>query len=94
LIPIGIFTADVLGDGVKTVQVKFWSEIAAYWWANDATTPIVLADRGTLAYIKDDTTVSGDDTGRSALGLVLDVNSTDGVLVYAAYPFVPDVVGV
>lgn len=90
LVPLGLFTADVLGDGVKTVQVKFFFEIAAYWWANDTATPVVIADRGKVAYIKDATTVSGDATSRTALGTVLDVTAADGVLVYSSYPFAVD----
>jgi hypothetical protein len=90
LIPLGIFTADVLGDGVKTVQVKFFHEIAAYWWANDSGTPVVIADRGKPAYMLNSTTVTGDATGRTALGTVIDVVAAEGVLVYSSYPFAVD----
>lgn len=87
LIPLGLFMNTVVGDGTKVVTVQFFHEIAARWWVNDTVDPLVLADRGTLAYIKDDQTVTGTATGASALGLVFAVDTLKGVLVYSAYQF-------
>ena len=83
LIPIGRFMADLTGDGTTKVPIRFFHEITPIWWDNDTVTAVAIADRGTLCYIKDAETVSGDNTGRSAAGLVLDVDATDGVLVWS-----------
>lgn len=89
LVPLGIFQENLTGDGTTTVQIKLFREIQAIWWDNDTGgTPVVAADRGGLCYILDDSTVSGDNTGRSTAGMVLAVDATKGVLVYASYPFV------
>lgn len=85
LIPLGLFTESLTGDGVKKVQIKLFHEIQVTWWDNDGTAPVAGADRGTLCYLKNDTTVSADDTGRSVAGLVLDVDSRKGVLVHFSY---------
>lgn len=81
LVPIGIFAESMTGDGVKRVQVKLHREIQMTWWANDNVAAVAAADRGGLCYIKDDQTVSSDDTDRSVAGMVMDVSSAKGVLV-------------
>lgn len=88
LIPFGVFQETLTGDGTKTVKIRLFAEIRALWWNNDSGgTPVTAADVGTIAAIVDDQTVSADDTGRSAAGLVLAVDAAKGVLVYAALPF-------
>lgn len=90
LIPIGNFARTVVGDGTLTVTVDFWDEISAQWWVNDGTAAVTAAMRGGLCYMKDDQTVSSDATTRSALGMVLAVDTAKGVLVYSAYRFAVD----
>lgn len=87
LIPLGIFMESMTGDGTKKVQIRLFHEIRAIWWNNDTTAPVTAAEIGSLASIKDDQTVSADDTGRSVAGLVLAVDSAKGVLIYASLPF-------
>lgn len=85
LVPIGIFQRSVTGDGVVTVQVKMWWQLTAYWYDNDAAgTPVLIAKRGQLCYLKDAHTVTSVATG-SVAGMVLDVNSAKGVLVLFGY---------
>lgn len=82
LIPIGIFQESFTGDGTKKIQIKLHREIQATWWDNDsAPNALAVADRGALCYIKDAVTVSKLSTGRSVAGMVLDVDSAQGVLV-------------
>jgi hypothetical protein len=85
LFPLGIFAESLTGDGTKKVQIKLFREIQASWWANDTVAAVALTDRGKLCAIKDSQTVSIDATGRSTAGMVLDVNSTKGVLVLFGY---------
>jgi hypothetical protein len=82
LVPVGVFNESLTGDGVKKISVKLFDEIRAIWWNNDTTTPITANDIGDPCYIKDDVTVSGDNTGRSLGGMVLAVDAAKGVLVY------------
>jgi hypothetical protein len=85
LLPLGIFQRSITGDGVATVQVKMWREIIAYWFDNDTGgTPVTIAKRGQLAYLKDAHTVTLVATG-SVAGMVLDVNTAKGVLVLFGY---------
>jgi len=42
---------------------------------NDSVTPVTRADIGSDCYILDDETVSGDNTGRSRAGTVVDVDA-------------------
>lgn len=86
LVPLGIFMESLTGDGSTTVQIKLFKEIQAVWWDNDGVTPVVAADRGGLCYIKDDATVTGDNTGASVAGMVLAVDAVKGVLVHHGYP--------
>lgn len=90
LIPIGVSNSGgFTGDGVRKIHVKMFHEISGYWWNNDVTTPVVIADRGKLAYIKDTETVSITATGRSAAGMILDVSNVDGVFVVMGYRVTP-----
>jgi hypothetical protein len=82
LFGIGVFAESMTGDGVKRVQVKLHREIQATWWDNDAGgSPVALTDRGKVCYYKTNTKVTMDDAGAVA-GVVLDVQSAKGVLVY------------
>jgi len=83
-VPLGVFATSLVGDGVKKVTVQFWNEIFAYWWANDTAALLTLANLWDVAYVKDSATVSG--TGTVALGLILDIDAAQGVLVYSTYP--------
>lgn len=85
LVPVGVFAESMTGDGAKRCQVKLFHEIQATWWDNDTATAVDAADRGQLCYLKNSTTVSADNTGRSVAGLVLDVDARKGVLVHFGY---------
>jgi hypothetical protein len=86
LYPIGVFNETLTGDGVKEISVKLFREIQMIWWKNDATTAVAAGDVLSYCYIKDDETVSGDDTGRSPAGIVMGLDTNKGVLVYSALP--------
>ena len=80
--PIGYFDEDATGDGTTNVRVRLFDEIRVHWWANDdAGTPVVAADVGSLCYVLDDATVTGDATGASSAGRVWGLNATNGVAV-------------
>jgi len=80
--PIGYFDEDVTGDGTTNVRVRLFDEIRVHWWDNDTGgTPVVAADVGSLCYVLDDRTVTGDATGASAAGRVWGINTTYGVAV-------------
>ncbi len=81
LIPIGYFEEDGTGDGTTNFRVRLFKELSLHWWDNDSGTPVVAADLGSLCYILDDRTVSGDSTARSVAGRVWAINATLGVLV-------------
>lgn len=85
LIPLGIWAESLTGDGVKRIQVKLHREIQMTWWDNDTVAPLALADRGTLAYLKDATTVTKTSAGHSIAGMVMDVSTAKGVLVLFGY---------
>lgn len=89
LIPLGMFAETRTGDGVKTISIKLFHPIRPYWWNNDGSAPLVADDIGSIAYMKDDQTVTADDTGASPLGLILAVDPAKGVLIYTSYPFLP-----
>jgi hypothetical protein len=83
LFNIGIFTESLTGDGVKRVQVKLHRELQATWWDNDTVAPVLLTDRGKLAYLKDATTVTmTGGAAASVAGPILDVQTAKGVLVH------------
>ena len=69
------------GDGTTNVRVRLFKEIRIDWFENDTATPVVAADIGSLAYILDAFTVSGDSTARSVAGRVWAVSASLGVLM-------------
>ena len=81
LLPIGYFDEDATGDGTTNVRVRLFRDIVIHWWANDGATAVVAADIGSLCYVLDERTVTGDATGASAAGRVWAVNTTNGVAV-------------
>lgn len=83
LIPIGWFAETMTGDGTALVNVELFSEIRAAWWDNDTGTPVLETDTFNEAYVKDETIVIMDSTGRSRAGRILQVDSTKGVLIAA-----------
>lgn len=89
LMPLGRFgeTVDNTSGalGAKKVEVLFHRQFEVLHWANDSGggTPVTKAMRGSLCYAKDNDTVSGDATSRSAAGLVWDVVGSE-VLVEPA----------
>lgn len=64
-------------NGAKTIQVR---RNKAFKFANSATDAVVQADVGRTCYIEDDQTVSHTATGKSAAGMVTQLDS-DGVWV-------------
>jgi len=85
LVPIGIATNTLTGDGVKVVTVKFWREIWAAWWDNDTAAPFTIAKLWQQAFVKDSHTVAL--AGAVVLGYVVNVDANQGVLVHSDYPF-------
>jgi hypothetical protein len=91
LIGVGVFHETKVAaspDGATKIHIKMFREIQAIWWDNDAAAPFDAADVGTIAYIKDDVTVTATATG-SPLGLILAVDPSKGVLVYSPLPHLP-----
>lgn len=81
LVSLGYFHESFTGNGTKKIQIKLHKELQATWLDNDTVAAVAATSRGTLCYIKDASTVSSDSTGRSVAGLVLDISTTQGVLV-------------
>lgn len=85
IVPIGIFIdlpdAGLTGDGTKTVRVRLFKEVLAWWFLNDAGTPVTDAKFAAAVHILDDQTVSGNATGKSIAGRCWGVDSVKGVLV-------------
>lgn len=79
--PIGYFDEDATGDGTTNVRVRLFEEIRVHWFANDGGTPVVAADVGSLCYVQDERTVTGNAVGTSPAGRVWAVNTTNGVAV-------------
>jgi hypothetical protein len=88
LVPIGYFIdvgeTGVTGDGTKTVKVRLFKEVIAWWYTNDTGTPITDAKFASVCYALDDQTVTGNATGKSKAGRVWGVDATKGVLVEPA----------
>lgn len=84
---LGLFASSLTGDGTKKVTVLFWNEILAYWFANDAAGLFALTDLFSIAFAKDGSTVA--KTGTDPFALVLDVDASQGVLVYPTYAAPP-----
>lgn len=89
LFPIGLFNEAMTGDGVKTISIKMFCEHQLQWYVNDTTAPLDIGDLLKHVYIKDDQTMSADDTGRSIGGVLLGVDAAKGVLVYSGLPTIP-----
>ena len=66
------------GAGAKTVKVL--TDMAA-WLANSAVNAVADTERGQLCYVEDDQTVCTVAGSSVAAGVILDVDSTRGVLV-------------
>lgn len=72
------------GDGTTLVRVKLFDEIRIHWFDNDTGgTPVVAADIGSLAYVFDKRTVTGDSVGNAPAGRVWAINSLYGVAIEA-----------
>lgn len=94
LLPIGLFIdlpeGGLVGDGTKTVAIRLFKEVRAYWFVNAAAPNAVAAgDFCSMAYILDDQTVTSDATGASEAGRVWDVHATKGVLIEPAISLGP-----
>lgn len=82
LLPFGLFLEDKTGTGSNLVSIEPFQHLALVEWANDGVSPAADSNRGSMCYIKDDSTVSMSSatSTRSIAGMVLDVRTT-GVLV-------------
>jgi len=84
LLPIGYFDESVEGDGVATVNVRYFVEHRLDRFDNDtAPNAVEAADVGGFCFIKDGRTVSALGTDRSVAGRVWGVTAR-GVLVEMA----------
>lgn len=88
---LGLFASSLTGDGTLKVTITLWNEIFAYWFANDAGGAFALTDLFAKAYALDGMTVA--KTGTAVFGIVLDVDSAQGVLVYPMFPVFQPPVG-
>lgn len=89
LIPIGVFTENLTGDGTLQTLVLLDDEIAARMWDND-TNPnsVTAADVGSVCYLKDGKTVTKSSSGNSVAGIVLGIDgATSRVIVVAGLPW-------
>jgi len=87
--PVGlVMESKTLGAGGGTVLVKLFREVSATWMVNDTGAPVVATDRGGLAYVLDDQTVTRTDATNtlSILGMIWEVSATKGVLVEPTFP--------
>lgn len=89
LVPIGIFAESFTGNGTRGILIRMHREYQGTWWNNDAAALIANTDRGKAVYMKDAETVTLVATGRSAIGMILDVSPFEGVLVVFALPPLP-----
>lgn len=81
----GATAADILGMGRCKTQVDNSAgaagdlnveiEKGVFRFANSATDPVLVSDRGNNCYIVDDQTVSHTDTNQSVAGVVFDVDA-------------------
>lgn len=60
-------------------NVKY--EAGEFWYKNSATDAVTKANIGDTVYIEDDETVCATGTGKSAAGIMTDIDSTEGVCV-------------
>src|SRR5215831_8324128 len=86
-LPLGLFLSSpkVTGDEPNKVKatIQFWDEVFAYWFGNNANS-VTAADIFKVAYAVDDVSVA--TAGAAPLGLILDVDPAQGVLVLTTYP--------
>lgn len=91
LVPIGTFygvlggDSGLLGDGTKTVNVKFPNGIECLWFDNDSGSPVLAANLGSECYIKDSHTVTMNSTGNSKAGRVIKLDTLKGVCVQLGF---------
>lgn len=77
LLPIGVFTEGLTGDGTTETLVQLDEELSVRQWDNDsAPNDVANSDRGSSCYMKDGKTVSMLSTGRSIAGIVLGIDPT------------------
>lgn len=74
---IACHTLDNTGGSAGAFKVAVTPSLGHidYLLANDTVTPVVQADVGGPCYVKDDQTVTGDDTGASVAGTVMGLES-------------------
>lgn len=85
LLPIGVFTESLTGDGTKTTYVKFDEEIRAQQWLNDtAPNNVVAATTGSEVYLKDGRTVTTSSGGNSKAGIVLGIDASTSRVIVAS----------
>jgi hypothetical protein len=89
LVPIGIFAESFTGNGTKGILIKMHREYQGTWWNNDSAALIANTDRGKPVFMKDAETVTLTATGRTAIGMILDVSPSEGVLVVFQLPPMP-----
>jgi hypothetical protein len=63
-------------DGAKKVAVETSRGRKDFFFLNDTGTAVAQADVGNDCYVLDNQTVTGDSTGRSVCGIVIEVTST------------------
>jgi hypothetical protein len=83
-VAVGRFTQTVDNtggaDGALTAEIHFFEERHLFLLANDAGTPVAVADREGLCYVFDDQTVTQAAGATTEAGVVYDV-TTEGVWV-------------
>lgn len=65
----------------KLINVDLCREVEIEWLENSAGSALDAGDVGSLCYVEDDQTVTGDSTGTSIAGRVWAVDATRGVAV-------------
>jgi len=63
-------------NGAKMIEVIFHRKFEVIWWNNDNAAPVTASLRGSDCFFADDQTVSSEDAGRSAAGVVFDIDSS------------------
>jgi hypothetical protein len=77
------------GDGTTKVPIELFEGLRLHYWDNDdSPNAVVAADIGSSCYIKDARTVSHSSAGstRSVAGIVLDIDTIEGVGVLFGLP--------
>lgn len=88
LIPLGYFEKTSTGDGTTEVVVDLFENLTLHYFDNDTVSAVVSSDKGSSCYVKDARTVSHSSAGstRSVAGIVLDLDSVNGVGVLFGLP--------